>query len=164
MGMGLARKYELNGAFGIVHHLREAFQLSEDQVGSLVRCKPPGEADRQRVGAECASQLLQKLRRFLPAFGLFNRRSSNEFQKAQLQAEMRFAEFAVIDVFYTLPELRLAASFRPAWAEMTVVEFGHLRRKPRRNMDSVRDMTNRHGFFVLTWKQPRPHRARNRTM
>ena len=77
---------------------------------------------------------------------------------------MRFPEFAVIDVLDSLPHAQFAAALLPARTEMPVVEPGHLRREPCRDVNAVCDVTDRHGVFASVRIEARPHRPRYLTV
>ncbi len=50
--MGLTRKNELHGPLRIVHHRREAFDVCQDQIRTLIGCEPPREADGQCIRSQ----------------------------------------------------------------------------------------------------------------
>ena len=50
--MSLAGKHKLHGALPVVRQADDALELLEDERGTLVSGKPPGEANGQRVVAE----------------------------------------------------------------------------------------------------------------
>ena len=57
-GMGLAGEDELHGPLGVVEDFADQRHVAHDQVGPLVRGKPPGEADGERLGIEGLAQLV----------------------------------------------------------------------------------------------------------
>src|SRR6185295_7003999 len=77
------------------------------------------------------------------------------------QAEVRFPELAVVDIFNPFPNARLAAMLVPVRTEMPVVEAEHLRSKPSGHVDAIRDVADRDAVLGLAGEQPGPHGSRN---
>ncbi len=151
---------KLHGAFRVVHHQGDFFDVGEDQIGSLVGGKAPRESDGQRIRAEHPAEALQGFRGLTPALGLFDGSEPHKFQKPRLQAEMRLPKFAIVDVFNPFPDLRLAAVLVPASTQVAVIQAKHLRRKPRGDMHAIRDVPDGNRLFRLPRKKSCPHRAR----
>src|SRR6266853_6567 len=74
---------------------------------------------------------------------------------------MRFPEFAIIYIFDSFPDLRLAAMLVPAGAQVTVVKPEHLRREPRGYVHTVGDVPHGNRLLRPAGEKSRPHRARD---
>ena len=77
---------------------------------------------------------------------------------------MGFPEFAVVHVFDSFPDCRVAAVLLPAGSQMAVVEAEHLRRQPGRDVHAVGDVPDGNFVFRLAGIEPGPHGARNFSM
>src|SRR5262249_38841410 len=142
--MGLSRKDELNRTLWIIHHCRKFFDVRQYQIRSLIRCEAPRKSYGQSVRTQNAPHALRLLTATL---ALFDGTHANEFEQLSFQREVCFPEFAVIDILYTFPNLRVAAVLVPAWTEVPVVEPIHLGREPCGHVNAVCNMTDRHFVF-----------------
>ena len=107
--------------------MRQALDIRQNQIGSLVGGEAPGKTDSEGVGAEDAAQLLQRLRRFSAPRCLFDGLAADKFQQPRLKVEVGLPQLAVVDVFNSLPDAGLAAMQRPIRPEMAIEQAMHLR-------------------------------------
>ncbi len=112
-------------------------------------------------GLKHPAQPLQHFGRFAAPLGLLDHPLPHEIQQPGLQVQVRFPEFAIVDVFDSFPDARFAAVLLPAGPEMAVVKAEHLRRQPGRHVHAVGDVADRNLVFRLARIQPRPHCARD---
>ena len=77
--MRLPGKYKLHRTFRIVDQTRHFFDVGQNQVGALVGRKPARKTDGERIGTECAFQLLQHITRLVAARGLSDSTAAHEF-------------------------------------------------------------------------------------
>src|SRR3954447_23091333 len=71
--VGFARVDKLHRTLCIVDHRGEPFEVSKDQVGSLVSCEPAREAHGKCVGAKDAPKTQNSVARFSSGFSLLHR-------------------------------------------------------------------------------------------
>src|SRR5579859_958272 len=154
-------KYELNRAVGIIHHRCQLLDIAENEIRTLVGCKPSREANRQRVPAKHAVQTLQYLAGLAAPLGLRDRAFAYELDQLRLEIEVGLPKLAVIHAFDAKPDLRLAAALDPVSAQMAIVEAEHLRSEPRGNMHAVSDMSDGNLVLGLSAEQAGPHGSRN---
>ena len=154
--MGFPGEDELNGTFRIVRHRGELLNVRQKEIRPLIGGEAPRKSNRERIRAENPAHAFG---RFSPVPGLLNCAGAHKIQQLRLQAEMRFPQFAVVDFLDTLPYSRITAVLVPAGPEVPVVKPEHLRRKPRRDVHSVCDMSDRNCIFRFIRIQSCPHGA-----
>src|SRR3954469_20791380 len=100
--VGFARIDKLYGAFCIVDHRGEPFEVSKDEVGSLVSCEPAREADGKCVGDKDAPKTQNSDARFSYGFSLLHRALPDKVEQTLFQVQVSFPEFAVVNTLDTL--------------------------------------------------------------
>ena len=99
--------------------------------------------------------------RLIAPLRLLDRAPPHKFDHARLQVQVRLPQLAIVDVFDSIPGLRLAAALVPSRAQMAVIQPEHLRRQPGGDVHAVGDVADRHRVFRFAGRQPCPHGARN---
>ena len=158
-GWAFPAKTNCTGRLGSLAREASHFDIGQNQVGALVGGKAAGKSDGQGVRTQNAAQALPEFQGFAAALRLLDGAGADKLQEALLQAEMRFPQFPIIDVFDPFPDARFAAVLVPARAQMAVVETEHLRRQPSGNVHSIGDVSNGNRVFRFAGVKPFPHGA-----
>src|ERR1043166_7585155 len=119
--MCLACKHELQRTFGIIDKRREFLHLRENQIGSLVSREAARKTDSQCIGAEYTAEPLQCFGGFTAAVSLLHRAATDILDEAGFQAEVRFPQFAVVNILDPLPDMHVGAASLPSGPEMAII-------------------------------------------
>ena len=158
--MRLTGEDELHGAFRIIDHRGEPLEIFQNQIGAFICGKTTRKAYGEGIRTEHLSERLNGGGGFAATRGLRARTGAHKLNQLRFQTKMRFPQLAIVDIFDTLPDLRLGAVLLPAGAEMAIIETEHLRSEPGRHVDAVGDVTDGNGIFGLTGIEAGPHIAR----
>src|SRR5262249_15302202 len=116
----LSSEYELDRPFRIIDHGCQLFDISQNEIRSLVRCEPACEPDGECVRAECHCQPMYYLFRFSSPLRLLRRASPNKFKEPRLQSEVRFPQLRVVHVFDAFPDARFSTVLRPPCSKVAI--------------------------------------------
>jgi hypothetical protein len=98
------------------------------------------------------------------ALGSTPRLLANEPDQPPLHAMMRAPQLAVVDREDAVPETRIIEPSTPVLSGVRVQQLHHVTRHPRREMNAVRDMANRHLIGRALGPQRPPDLARDLAM
>src|SRR5208337_3317526 len=152
--MRLSGKHELHGAFRVIDHAGDFFDVGQNQIGALVGGKAARKTDGERIGTEYAFQLLEHVAWFVAARGLLDGAAAHKFDQARLQVEMSLPELAVVNVVNALPDSGLAAEQMPSRTKMAIIEAKHLRSQPGGDMDAVGNVPDGNRVFQFAREEP----------
>ena len=160
-GVGFPCEDDLQRAIGAIEQSRDAIQILEQKIRSLVGSETATKPDGQDVRAQYIACCFDNVIAFTSSAALARNTASHEGKEQILQSIVRFPELARIDLVDVLPYIGLSHLRLPVRWEMSIVKLLHLPCEPAFDVNTVGDMTDWNVSLFTMWPKTLPHASRN---